>query len=385
MLENYLYNHKGFYRAGNKTFINKLEACLELNKIGGDHYPHWNYHEDVFSRALWTHEPPVDIEELYRQRALQLREQYDHLVLFFSGGSDSTTILQAFIRNNIKIDEIIVLGAFKAEEKIIDSLGWSREPGYYTREVKYITFPILKELQKTHKFKITVWDWSEEIVDIIENDPDWWCDIGTRFAPDMVPRKKMHDRFRHNDLELRGKHVAFIYGIDKPRLFRDDTSVYFAFIDIMITIGSAGGNADIHKRDWENDEFFYWSPNFPLIPIKQAHLIYNHYKKHNLLHTLVHVDNKAAFQNLDYYKIINPIVYPSWDTNTWQIIKPSSSVKDEFAKWFWDVGPESAQKKWQEGINEVERQLGGRWFNDGTIMNGMVGSYSKFYRIGPIS
>ena len=92
--------------------INKLEACLELNRIGGDHHVHWNYHEDVFSRALWTHEPPDDIEELYRQRALQLREQYDHLVLFYSGGADSTTILQAFIKNNIKLDLLFGIISF---------------------------------------------------------------------------------------------------------------------------------------------------------------------------------------------------------------------------------------------------------------------------------
>jgi hypothetical protein len=384
MLENYLYNHKGFYQAGSKTFINKLEACLELNRIGGEHYVHWNFHEDVFSRALWTHEPPEDIEELYRLRALQLREQYDHLVLFFSGGADSTTILQSFIKNNIKIDEIIILGGFKAEEKIIDSLGWDTAPGYYTREVKHISLPILKELQKTHKFKVTMWDWSEEVINVIDNDPDWFWDVGTRFAPDMAPRKTMHDRFRHNELEWRGKNVAFIYGIDKPRLFRDDTSVYFAFIDIMVTIGSAGGNADMHKRLWENDEFFYWTPNFPLIPIKQAHLIYNYYKKHNLLHTLTHTNNKAAFQNTAFYKIINPIVYPSWNNNTWQIEKPTSKAGDEFTKWFWDIGPASTQKKWREGVNEVERQLGSRWFNNGSIMNGMIGSYSKFYKIADL-
>ena len=230
-----------------------------------------------------------------------------------------------------------------------------------------------------------MWDWSEEVINTIENDPDWFWDIGTRFSPDMVARKKMHDRFRHNDLELRGKHVAFIYGIDKPRLYRDDTSVYYAFTDGMLTIGSAAGNADIHKRDWENDEFFYWTPNFPLIPIKQAHLIYNHYKKHNILHTLAHLNNKAVFHAPSYYKIINPIVYPSWDTNTWQIQKPVSTVRDEFAIWFWDVGTESAQKRWQEGINEVQRQLGGRWFNGGSIENGMIGSFSKFYKIGPIA
>lgn len=118
MLDNYLYNHKGLYKVGNKAFTNKLEACLALNNIPGDHQIHWDYHDDVYKRAQWLHEPPVSIDELYKQRAIQLREQYDHLVLFYSGGADSHTILQTFINNNIKIDEVFVYGAFKAEEKL---------------------------------------------------------------------------------------------------------------------------------------------------------------------------------------------------------------------------------------------------------------------------
>jgi hypothetical protein len=116
MLENYIYNHKGAYLVGGVPYANKLEACLALNRIPGDHHVHWDYHEHVYDHQPWTHEPPVSIEELYRQRALQLREQYDHLVLFYSGGADSHTILQTFIKNNIKIDEVFCFGAFKAEE-----------------------------------------------------------------------------------------------------------------------------------------------------------------------------------------------------------------------------------------------------------------------------
>jgi hypothetical protein len=383
MLDNYLYNHKGFYKVGEQAFRNKLEACLALNAIPGSHHLHWDYHESVFGSKPWLVEPPVGIEELYKQRALQLREHYDHLVLFYSGGADSHTILQTFIRNNIKIDEVFVYGAFKAEEKVIGNLGWSRDPGYYTREVISIAKPMLQELQKTHNFKITIWDWTDKTLDALKNK-DWFWDVGTRYAPDTIPRQYLHEAFRHNDrFEGKGKKVAFIFGVDKPRLMRDDKSVYFAFIDQMITT-AVGNNSDIHGRYWENDEYFYWTPNLPEIVIKQAHLIYNYLKKSNKIHTLNHTARLASFHQGGYNQMIHPIIYPSWNNDTWQVKKSTSTVKDEFGKWFFDLAPEESQRQWREGINEMERIVGSKWFNNNTVSDGLIGSYSKFYKIGDI-
>jgi hypothetical protein len=383
----YHYNHKGIYRVGNHTYANKLAACLELNAINHDlktgHQLHWDYHEHAFDQAQWQQEPPVAIKDLYRERALQLRENYDHLVLFYSGGADSHTILNTFVTNNIHLDEIFLYGAFKAEEKINQKLGWSRNPGYFTREVAYIAKPMLERLQNTHKFKITVWDWTDRTIEAL-NNPDWFWDVGTRFAPDAVPRQYLHEAFRHNDrFEGKGKKVAFIFGVDKPRLFRDDTSVYFAFIDTMLTT-AVGNNSDIHGRYWENDEYFYWTPNLPAIPIKQAHLIYNYLKQHNRLHELTHVNNKNQFHMADYYHMIHPIIYPDWNNSTWQIKKSTNSVTDEFGQWFFDLAPDHSKKQWRNGILQMERLIGQRHFNDQTVWQGLVGCYSKLYRIGAV-
>jgi len=383
MLKNYIYNHKGLYCAGNQTFVNKLEACLALNRIPGNHHLHWDYHENIYDKQPWTAEPPIDIEELYKQRALQLREQYDHLVLFYSGGADSHTILQTFIKNNIKFEEVFVYGAFKAEEKVIGNLGWGRDPGYYTREVISIVKPMLKELQKTQKFKITIWDWTDKTLDVLKN-PDWFWDVGTRFAPDAIPRQYLHEAFRHSDrFEGKGKKVAFIFGVDKPRLFRDEQNVYFAFIDTMITT-AVGNNSDIHGRYWENDEYFYWSPNLPQLVIKQAHLIYKFLKAQNRINELTHASNRGSFHAADYYQMIHPLIYPSWNTNTWQIKKSTSSVTDEFGKWFFDLAPAESKQQWKNGILEMERQVSTRHFNENTVWKGLLGSYSKLYKVGPI-
>jgi hypothetical protein len=117
-MSKYSYHTKGIYKSNEKLFANKLEAILEANH--SNTHVEWDYHNDVFDRYPWDVEPPVELEELYHQRALQLRDAYDHLVLMYSGGVDSWYILNTFIKHNIRLDEIYMYGPFEAEEKIIE-------------------------------------------------------------------------------------------------------------------------------------------------------------------------------------------------------------------------------------------------------------------------
>ena len=218
----YLYHNKGVYRANGKLFINKLEAILEAN--ASCTWVEWDYHDHIFGRCRWDQEPPVDLHELYKQRALQLREAYDHLVLFYSGGVDSWNILNTFVKNNILLDEIYMWGAFEAEEKNYHQVGWSTDPGYYTRETKQ-SLPLVKKLVAEKKTKVNVYDWTKDILEAA-NDRDWIWRAGVRFDPTCMVRSRFHKVFReHNELVHRGKKVGFVFGVDKPRLLRDDHNV----------------------------------------------------------------------------------------------------------------------------------------------------------------
>jgi len=61
-----------------------------------------------FDKAAWHIEPTQTISELHHQRANQIRQSYDYVVLYFSGGADSITVLNSFVNNNIPIDELVV-------------------------------------------------------------------------------------------------------------------------------------------------------------------------------------------------------------------------------------------------------------------------------------
>jgi hypothetical protein len=372
----YFYHNKGIYKSNDKFFHNKIDAIFEAN--ASNKWVEWDYHDNIFNKYDWSIDPPVALEELYKQRALQLRDAYDHLVLFYSGGVDSWYILNTFIKNNIHLDEIYMYGPFKAEEKMYEELGFDRSPGYYTREIKQ-SLPLLKQLVADKNIKINVFDWTDHIIKAAD-DRDWFYTAGVRFDPTCMVRSKFHKIFReHSEMRHKGKKVGFVYGIDKPRLIRDDNSIYFAFLDIMFSTSVLPTN-DIKGEFYENDEFFYWTPNMPELPIKMSHVVVAQLKATNQLNLIKHVDNIATFHDEIYYKQVNRAIFPAWNHNIWQVKKPTSAIYNEQSKWFLDSGLE-AKLKWESSIYELERLCGKKWFNDDSVRNGLRGHLSPKYKI----
>ena len=374
----YTFADKGYYYCNNKPFRSKLEAILESNRTGGQ--VHWDFYSDEFGKSNWEIPSSFDLDELYKQRAQQLRDNYDHLVLFYSGGVDSGYILKTFVENDIKLDEIYMFGAFEQEKKHFSRVGTSENPGFYTREIEYIAKPLIKNLLKKQNIKVNIYDWEQDILNAAHNG-DWFWEAGCRFAPDVLMRSKFHSIFaEHNELMDKGKRVGFIYGVDKPRLYRDDSSIKFSFLDIILTVGATNSN-DVSGANWEHDEYFYWNPNFPEIPIKQAHMVVEQLKLLNKVNLIPHLNNHSGnFHTPELYNIINRVIYPKWNHGLWQIKKPTGSTYDENSAWFFDKNlPEF--KMWEDSLKDMERQLGSKWFNDDSFVNGLRGHISELYNI----
>lgn len=90
------------------TTTNKLQALEKAN--GNFNKVKLYFCDDVHSTYDWTKEPVDSIHSLIDQRVLKLRNKYDYVCLWYSGGFDSHTLLNSFIRTKSKIDEIIIYG-----------------------------------------------------------------------------------------------------------------------------------------------------------------------------------------------------------------------------------------------------------------------------------
>ena len=94
-------NHLGGrYVVDGKIFYDKIAALVYADSVKKE--VQWDYFNDVFFSADWTTEPEISLDELYRIRAQQLRDKYDYIVIFCSGGADSTNVLYSFLKNGIQ-------------------------------------------------------------------------------------------------------------------------------------------------------------------------------------------------------------------------------------------------------------------------------------------
>jgi hypothetical protein len=82
---------QGYWKVKNKKFISKHEA-LKYASVSNEavHYVFFDHVWQNFDRSLLG---TISLKELYKQRAQQLRDKYDYLILYFSGGADSYNVL----------------------------------------------------------------------------------------------------------------------------------------------------------------------------------------------------------------------------------------------------------------------------------------------------
>jgi hypothetical protein len=95
----------GYYLVNNQIYYNKYHALIDASRT--DQQVRWFFNEDKFVSFPWSMEPEESLKELYRQRAQQLRDEYDYIRVEASGGSDSTTVIFSFLLNNIALDEVV--------------------------------------------------------------------------------------------------------------------------------------------------------------------------------------------------------------------------------------------------------------------------------------
>lgn len=348
----------GYYKVGNFRSYNKYQASVEHGKTGTP--LEWVFNDDVFGRLDWSIEPTESLAELYRQRAQQLRDKHDYLVLQYSGGADSDNILKAFIDNDIKLDEVCSYINYSATGDRNNKLN---------AEVFHVAAPKIKEIQqKCPWMKFTVFDQCDTIMNHFNDKNtmfDWiyWTNVYT--SPGQATRplhlKKSMPHWR--EMFEQGKSVGFIYGSEKPRVRGIHGKFYFHFIDMIET-----AHAPIQQEldeDWDNDELFYWSPEAPLIPIKQGHVIKRYLQQATASTPWVltekprHYFNSTMSNNGNLY-INNEgthwLIYPGWEPIPYQY-KPNSTVFTFRDEWFFSMSNnEQVKYNWQTGLTH-------RWAN----------------------
>lgn len=405
-----MYTDLGFYTVNGQKFTNKVAAILEANRTGAE--VEWDYFDDIFNKVNWRSEPLPSLDEMYKARALQIREAYDYVILRCSGGADSNNVLYTFLNNGIHVDEVV------AEVPMSGLKNWDfnktdTRQDNSPSEFKYAQLPLLHEIStKYPKVKITMLDMFEDMVSA-GNDgllPEFQdtLNLYVRFQSKM-------ERLSHvKDLAELGKKIAIVSGTDKPVLsVRPDGNVVTLIADQAVNVPTQPFNVkypNVHRV------LFYWTHEMPEILVKMSHVVareihkpenikiyeamkwlpkgYNtdrdDSQKDDILKYLLNKHklgyDKRIYQNNKPFTIyergIVPFIYPStWIPDLFQVDKADPSVIFLGGQdWVRILHPESRSVKVIESeFTDLYKKLSSKYLNPGKTG---FKKYIKIFRIG---
>ena len=280
----------------------------------------WRLHhfENNLENLNLLEEPIEDLQQLYIQRAQYLRDNYEYLILNYSGGPDSHNILETFMLNGIFLDEILIYSYF--DEPTIDKLHhtnpstFSLFPEFY--EAEKSALPIAKYLVERYSphTKITF------VNNLYEVHKKFWETITEEdFIKSVKGNASILMSHRHigrvrdpnfkqswKDLKQR-KKTAHIWGIEKPGLKSDNKGIFVRLLDHTI-LSRIDLQYLLTSEDIPNiHELFYIHPDFVKLFLKQCHVLVNNFSPtfFNQLSTRMHENSLAKI----LYNIKTPSLY----------------------------------------------------------------------------
>lgn len=309
----------GFYIYRNEIHFNK-KSLAETAIQHKDRNPKVRYYfnDNIYNNFDWSIEPKESLQTIYLQRAKQLREKYDYIILWYSGGTDSHQILDVFLKHNIFIDEIQSVSF----EKLINNIDHSiiKQDDNLLELLEY-PYNIKHQLEYANKVspktKITVIDGSDYVYSDISDgvfesfDMNTFDTIRTLTTPNFRNVKTYKkSMMKYNQLHTRKDKTCIITGTEKPPLRIDNGDILFNFYDLAFL------DFKILNQNWVDPwfalEWFFWTPDMPEIPIKQSHVIKRALETdYTLYHQFINLPLRKIERNLakHIYNYEKPIMY----------------------------------------------------------------------------
>lgn len=330
----------GYYTVGNKTFADKLAAVLESSQT--KEKIEWHFNNHIYDKTDWTTEPELGLDQFYKIRAQQIRDQYDYVIILCSGGGDSTNVVWSFLNNGIKVDEVVASAPLSGLSQWSDT-NKDTSAGNTMSETMLAQLPLMHEIHSKHPdIKITINDYFETLLDY--QTDDWIFKCGEWIHPSSSARYDLDKQLHIKQLAEQGKKIAIVYGIDKPHLFYDiDDSVNIMMSDLTVNV-----QRPPFKDKYPNVEnvLFYFTPELPEMQVKQAHVLAkwihmaeNSFAKGKMLDlrlpmiSLEHSRTRHSF----YERAIIPCIYPQTHRQVFQGHKPTRMFLGEHDDWFYKM------------------------------------------------
>ena len=257
MTERYDHTKLPHWLVDGKRYYNQLQALKAIYSPGPRQEYRFVAWEDQYDSVDWTREPDESFQELCVQQAQYIRDKYKKVKLLFTAGRDSGHIFRTFKENNILIDELVLI---KHRTKL------------RIYEHDHLVYPLALQLTRDMpNTKVVEWITSPE--DFEQSYANDYC-----FENDFVSLQNgVYQPAHYQELIPRhdpdhGKDVAYIVGLEKPRLLIEEGEWRCATLDVVLMA---------HNCNIGNMEYFYYAPNNPKIMVKQCWMLINHIEKNH--------------------------------------------------------------------------------------------------------
>lgn len=250
-----------YWTVDDKKTYSKIEAIMLSNGVLGRVKYHWM--ENTWDHVDFSKEPNESWEDLCLSRVQQLRDSHNYLCLWFSGGFDSSHILECFIKAQLPLDELVIFDqrSFYNDGEVDSAL---EVANYY----------------KTHynsKVNINLVDigW-EFITKQFHSNKNWTYHHGDniRFTRTYFGSRKEQAQFCSPNSGQR----ADIAGFEKPRLNINNGTWQTFMIDSIL--GLTAGSGIIQ---------FYCTNDLPELHVKQLHMAIKFFESNSInTHEKIH-------------------------------------------------------------------------------------------------
>lgn len=332
---------QGYYEHRGRYYFNREECYREATRTQ-DLEVKYHFFDSLWDSLDTTVEPSESLQELYKQRAQQIRDTYDYVILAFSGGADSMNVLHSFLDNGIKLDEVAVSYPISVIEKLRHTFN------VQDKSAKNIIFeydlackPVLDWLSVYHpEIKITVNDYAPTALALVREG--LLQELGYADAPyvSMFSVGRYH-LFRNAYEKLDSlQRVGLVFGVDKPLVFWSRTEKRFGmfFSDYVLT------RSYWKFKNWQGHdlkpELFYWTADMPQIVLKQAHrLIKSVFSDTDLLASHPELIGSAGTKQVVFKTatdVCKSVIYPKYQPEVWQADPARFNLFSESTAWVDD-------------------------------------------------
>lgn len=318
-----LYSPIGHYSVGNMTFYSNRDA-LSAGKRTGQPVT-WHFYDqawqDAHTRGAWRHS---SLDQLYRARARQIREQYDYVGVLFSGGWDSRNIIETFEREGLHIDDIVT---FVVPELESSTNFGNQQPTNWYGEIMYHAIPFAQQYQQRHPgTHVTQIEWLDIVDQSFQDSEQVMKD--SRPKPGVFFGRWLSVA-REPGLEkrIKGRRACLLNGTDKPCIIQNNSVARAFFPEGLLRLGSycTKSNGFPDNVIWEP---FYWTPDLPELAIRGWYELWDLCRSDPLVNQAHSLDHSLEVRNATKMSrhvqdAMRQKLYKGFDKNAWQADKQS--------------------------------------------------------------